>query len=53
MLCVRGAGFRACVLLCILEAVNGVLCALEVPNFVCCVLLCILEAVDGGFLLQL
>ena len=24
-----------CVLLCILEAANGVSCALEVPNFVC------------------
>ena len=39
------------VLLCILEAVIGVPCALEVPNFVCHVLLCMLEAVDGGFLL--
>ena len=32
--------FVRSVLLCILEAVNGVLCALEVPNFVCYVLLC-------------
>ncbi len=45
-----------CVLLCILEAVEGGLCSLvvevleasEAPEVIRCMLLCILEAVEGG-----
>ena len=46
-----------CVLLCMLEAVEGVLCSLkllevlEVPEVMRCVLLCMLEAVEGGLCL--
>ena len=36
-----------CVLLCMLEAVEGRLCLLEVPDAMLCVLLCMLEAVEG------
>src|SRR5438876_423422 len=37
-----------CALLCMLEVVEGVLCALEVPEVMRCVLLYTLEAVKGG-----
>ncbi len=35
------------VLICMLEAVNGVLLVLEVPDGVRCVLFCMLELVEG------
>ena len=40
-----------CVLLCMLEAVEGGLCLLEIleaPKVMCCVLFCMLDAVEGG-----
>jgi hypothetical protein len=37
--------------LCTLEAVEGELCLLEVPEVMRCVLLCMLEAVEGGMCL--
>ncbi len=43
-----------CVLLCMLEAVDGELClqeALEAAEVVCCVLVCMLEAVECGICL--
>ena len=36
-----------CVLLCMLEALEGVFCLLEVMEVICCVLLCMLDAVEG------
>ena len=45
----------ACVLLCILEAVEGALClpeVLDVPEAMRCMLLCMLEAVEGALCLQ-
>ncbi len=45
------AEVMCCVLLCMLEVVEGRLClleVLEVAEVMCCVLLCMLEAVEGA-----
>jgi len=42
-----GAGGVRCVLLCMLEAVEDVLCLLEALEVMCCALLYMLEAVEG------